>query len=284
MKKRFVLALVALGMLACTTQNKPEEPNQDQQKGQTEQHEQNDPYVSNGLFSVGENTKVQFSQGYLQYQASTGTWRFAEHQYDFIGYANENISATYDGWIDLFGWGTGNNPTNSSTDAWDYPMNFVDWGNNPISNGGNISYQWRTLSGEECDYLLRHRANADSLLGGGCIEGVNGLILLPDDWRLPNGMTFIAQNRYEISYATNTYTLSQWGIMESAGAVFLPAAGFREGTSVYRVGSQGGYWMSTYYHEYETHYTPDFLWFNNNLVYVTNGGQSYSGNSVRLVK
>ena len=34
----------------------------------------------NGVFSVASNKKVYFSQGNLQYQASTRTWRFAEHQ------------------------------------------------------------------------------------------------------------------------------------------------------------------------------------------------------------
>jgi hypothetical protein len=60
----------------------------------------------NGIFSVSENTQVYFSQGNLQYQASTNTWRFAENQYNYIGNPNTNVSSTYNGWIDLFGWGT----------------------------------------------------------------------------------------------------------------------------------------------------------------------------------
>ena len=59
-----------------------------------------------GKFSVSANKQVYFSKGNLQYQASTDTWRFAENQYDYVGEGNENKSATYDGWIDLFGWGT----------------------------------------------------------------------------------------------------------------------------------------------------------------------------------
>lgn len=59
-----------------------------------------------GLFSVSATQQVYFSQGNLQYQASTTTWRFAEHQYDYVGADNENISSTYSGWIDLFGFGT----------------------------------------------------------------------------------------------------------------------------------------------------------------------------------
>lgn len=33
-----------------------------------------------GLFSISPTQQVQFSQGNLQYQASTNTWRFAENQ------------------------------------------------------------------------------------------------------------------------------------------------------------------------------------------------------------
>ena len=73
-----------------------------------------------GGFTINEDgDKVIFSQGNLQYQASTGTWRFAENQYDYVGNAtlgnvyengvkcnNALISDSYTGWIDLFGWGT----------------------------------------------------------------------------------------------------------------------------------------------------------------------------------
>ena len=52
------------------------------------------------------NTKILFSPGNLQYHCLNGIWRFAEHQWDRIGLDNANISPTYDGWIDLFGWGT----------------------------------------------------------------------------------------------------------------------------------------------------------------------------------
>ena len=57
-------------------------------------------------FSVSDEQQIYFSRGNLQYQASTSTWRFAEHQYDIIGEDNVNRSSTYSGWIDLFAWGT----------------------------------------------------------------------------------------------------------------------------------------------------------------------------------
>ena len=87
-----------------------------------------------GCFSVNANgQQVQFSQGNLQYRVSTRVWRFAEHQYDVVGDAtagnvyengvkcnNEAIGNDYDGWIDLFGWGTGSTPTLSVTDSQQY--------------------------------------------------------------------------------------------------------------------------------------------------------------------
>ncbi|MBO4655069.1 MAG: hypothetical protein J5644_05955, partial [Bacteroidales bacterium] len=51
-----------------------------------------------GKFSVSSTKQVYFSQGNLQYQASTGTWRFAEHQYDFIGGGNF-LSESNTDWI-----------------------------------------------------------------------------------------------------------------------------------------------------------------------------------------
>ena len=76
--------------------------------------------VLSGVFSVSETTQVRFSQGNLQYRATTDTWRFAEHQWNYVGNSSANygnvyqdgekssnakMSATYDGWIDLFNWG-----------------------------------------------------------------------------------------------------------------------------------------------------------------------------------
>ena len=218
-----------------------------------------------GLFSVSATQQVHFSQGNLQYQASTNTWRFAEHQYDYVGTQtaddygyyggnvsgsdNRNISSTNSGWMDLFGWGTGVNPTLSSSYSEDYGT-FVDWGSNPISNGGNTANRWRTLTQAEWDYLLYYRTDASSKYGTGNINGVGGLIILPDSWTLPSECSFNSEfttyNPYDYpDWTHNSYTLAQWAQMEAAGAVFLPAAGFRLGTNVYYVGEYGGYWSST---------------------------------------
>ena len=98
-----------------------------------------------GAFTINKyGDKIQFSQGNLRYNIGTGEWRFAENQYDAIGMINNNVFHDYyTGEIDLFGYGTGNNPTNISGTTADY-KEFVDWGTNAISNGENIPYIYIT--------------------------------------------------------------------------------------------------------------------------------------------
>lgn len=211
----------------------------------------------NGAFSVASDKKVRFSKGNLQYQASTDTWRFAENQYDYVGDANENISPTYDGWIDLFGWGTGNNPTNSSESDSDYST-FVDWGINAISNGGNEANLWRTLTKDEMVFLFELRENALQLFGCGTINGIEGVIILPDNWNASQNVSFVPgsdrgliwdesfnyyNNDNQDNFTHNTYTIEDWIDMEALGAVFLPVAGRRLGSGV--SSSTGEYWSAT---------------------------------------
>ena len=193
-----------------------------------------------GVFSVSETKRIKFSRGNLQYQAITGIWRFAENQYDIIGMDNENISSTYSGWIDLFGWGTGNNPTNTTMDYTDYPT-FCDWGVNAISNGDSSPDIWRTLSYDEWRYLFLTRNHANSLRGQATVCGLHGYVLLPDNWKKPYGLSFVASS----GVGTNVYSSDVWATMEDAGAVFLPFAGYRYEENPVNIGSYGSYWSSS---------------------------------------
>lgn len=209
--------------------------------------------ITNGIiyagFSVSETKKVYFSQGNLQYQASTGIWRFAENQYDVVGEENSNISSSYSGWIDLFGYGTSgyNNyyPYLASTEVSDYVINTnisgtpYDWGRyNAISNGSNIAGMWRTLTRDEWAYLLSSRANAASKCGVAIVNGVYGLILLPDNWTLPNDLNFLTNvttdgstngGNHCTQCTINNYSANDWSKMENNGAIFFPIAGERRG-------------------------------------------------------
>lgn len=269
MKKLIIFAIAALGMLACTEKNKPEQTD-----------DSHSPVAGNGVlpgkFSVSSGKQIQFSQGNLQYQASTKTWRFAETQYDIIGTANTNISSSYTGWIDLFGWGTGNKPTLASTNDKDYAT-FTDWGVNKISNGGNKANMWRTLTHEEWEYLFQTRTNAQNLCGQATVAGVHGFVFLPDNWSTPSTLTWQAM---PCDWTTNQYNVSDWSKMETAGAVFLPTAGRRAGTEVYAFGTTGCYWSSTPGYE-----DVDCLFlFDDEDAYTSYYSYCYLGLSVRLVR
>ena len=230
-----------------------------------------------GYFTINTSKeKVRFSRGNLQYQASTATWQFAENQYDVIGEGNVNISATYDGWIDLFGWGTGDNPTKASTSKCDY-SGFVDWGINAISNGGNTADMWRTLSADEWTYITGQRTNYESLCGRATVNGIQGFILLPDDWVSP-GIPF--QGSKDNGYELNQFSLEDWRKMEAAGAVFLPACGGRTGTEMTSTAVQ--YWSTN---EGSSCYAYDIIT-NGDTAYrlKTNQVERSSAFGVRLVK
>lgn len=245
-----------------------------------------------GYFTVGESTRVRFSQGNLQYQASTQTWRFAENQYDMIGNDNANISDSYSGWIDLFGFGTGDNPTKSISNYSDYST-FTDWGTNAISNGGNEANLWRTLTTDEWLYLFYSRTDAANLFGLGSVNGVSGLIILPDNWTTPQGASFTPSTTQGLvdtgvyfsntngdNFSHNTYTAEQWLVMEQSGAVFLPVTGYRWGTGMDYVGTTGYYWSTTPYNEGYVR----SLYFDSNYFYPQGNHDRYLGLSVRLVR
>ena len=201
--------------------------------------EAEDSYQKVGKFSVSTTQQIAFSSGNLQYHPLNNQWRFAESQIDCVGEANANISPTYDGWVDLFCWGTGDEPTRIVTNNNAY-LNFVDWGTNSI--GTDTANTWRTMSADELRYILFSRPNAAALNGIAHINGVNGLVLLPDDWVAIEGLTFNsgAYGHWSRDYYAvhNTFTLEQWQQMEEAGAIFLPAYGFRQGNSIYGSGSK----------------------------------------------
>ena len=237
-----------------------------------------------GVFSVGANKKVRFSQGRLQFNPAKYEFRFAKNQYDVIGEDNKKVAPNYDGWIDLFGWGTsgymGCQPTEISKNASDYGpkeggltganANY-DWGvYNPITNGGNKEGLWRTPTADEMEYLMKKRHNADKLVVYCSVCGVKGYFILPDDFwnnrlRLPLDIT--ASN-----CSVNKYTAEQWSQLEALGVVFMPMSSYRGGRE--NVISPG-IWTSS-------------VGGSQTAKYVLKGGVSldekYLGLSVRLIK
>ena len=234
-------------------------------------------------FSVSSSKQVVFSSGNLQYHPANNEWRFAENQTDYIGDANSNISSSYNGWLDLFGWSTSttNFGVSTSTDYDDYSGSFVDWGRNKIGN--DAPNTWRTLTYDEWKYLSNGRPNASSLCGVAQVNGVNGLVFLPDNWTCPVGVTFKSgfHSSYGVDYyaAYQTFTSDQWSKLEAAGAIFLPAAGRRLGSGVNCVQDIGYYLSAT---ERNSDYA-NCLGFGSDRANI-GGYFRYGGHSVRLVK
>ncbi|MBO7566813.1 MAG: InlB B-repeat-containing protein [Bacteroidales bacterium] len=227
-------------------------------------------------FSISDTKQVYFAKGNLQYHCKNKEWRLAPNQYDYIGEDNANIADDYDGYIDLFGWGTGDNPTLISTNSDDY-TNFTDWGVN--IDGGNV---WRTLTKTEWEYLISRRKNALYKYGVAQVVGVNGFVLLPDYFDLPEGLSFNNGTAGHIdayhdhSYKDhNDYSSADWQKMEAAGAVFLPSAGFRSGRGL--LSGDGLYWSSSARSGLKFYNTSFEVGYLNNY-------SKYCGFSVRLVR
>ena len=240
-----------------------------------------DPTIPNrriGVFSVAPDKKVSFSQGNLQYLPAINLWKFANTQYEYLGNANKYLKPTFRNWVDLFGWSANNTTApfgvSTSTNAADYASTFVDWGENEIC--GDAPSTWRTLSADEWEYLLNGRENAAKLMGHAQINEINGFIFLPDDWHCPNDINFQLGLQ---QYADQTFTIDQWTRLEQAGAVFLPAAGRREGTELLNLNEYGNYWSATLS---KSNFASYFA-FNHGLAYVDALRETYFGRPVRLV-
>lgn len=230
MKRSFIFFITVMMLTLCLTtcNNNEAEP----QLGTT-----NINGALPGKFSVSEGRQVYFSKGNLWYSDVKKHWRFSPEQYNL----SVPSSMEANKYIFHFGWGTGNNPTNQSTDINDY-QEFVDWGVNPILDSGEQPNLWRTLTADEWKYLISSRLNAKELCGYAQVNRTNGLILLPDDWKLPSDVSF---NPTAKSFTYNKIDNYNWKKMEEAGAVFLPVVGRRWGEDIFHVNEELNYWAST---------------------------------------
>ena len=255
----------------------------------------------NGLFTINEaGDQVYFSKGNLQYQASTGTWRFAEHQWDYLGEENTQASPDYDGWIDLFSWGTsGYDHGADCYQPWEKGDQFghaayhhnhydlcdetgqADWGYNAIGNGGGRERSWRTLKSPEWVYLLKTRITASSMrYAKAMVNGINGLVLFPDDWDT-SAYHLNQANKGDAPFDMNVIPLEDWtSLLEANGAVFLPAAGMYQ-DSDHQFNELGIYWSATCGGDA---WIKSLIDFDENYIHAFAGYYSICRHSVRLVR
>ena len=282
------------------------------------------PAKFGGVFSVAANKQVRFAPGNLQYQASTNTWRFAKHQYDYVGNNAGNTTSVTDretqsAWIDLFGWGTsgwdnGNakyqpwcaNMTSYSSNEYgpksgesfydlsgDYANS--DWGiYNSISNGGAVAGRWYTLTNTEWSYLTNYSRAASNVVNGtnrakytyATIGTTHGIIFFPDEFEVP---TFIGNSSWGTVNSSSAWTTTiesvDWNLLEVAGCIFLPAAGSRSATT----GQNPLYSNENSYGNYwsSVQYTNSnayYMRFYSSNGFTAKDASKYQGYSVRLVR
>ena len=261
-------------------------------------------------------TKVHFAQGNLQAtttDGSTWTWAFAEHQWDYIGNAAANTSINGDGTVsgtgtrtvDLFGWvgasnttwtgaamyGLTNSTTTDSASGYGNSTSDAlksDWGNT-ISDG----YTWRTLTKDEWTYVFNTRTTGGTVFGTAQARyahatintdgtGVNGMILFPDGVDIASTEVTTAGSVNATSEYATKCTSAQWTALAAKGCVFLPAAGRRDGSSVYSADSYGYYWSSSPYTS-----SADYaysVYFKSDRLNPASGSSRGYGRSVRLVR
>lgn len=229
------------------------------------------------MFSITSKKKVVFAPGNLQWSYSAmgtthttngngcneGTWRFAEHQYDYVGIGNESVSATCSTWIDLFGYATSGNyknnnsySNNNQTDSKPYDISsgphtgsngieetsnyfaLYDWGRfnyiyNPQTKVNDPYKTWRTLTSLEWDYLLntggynsyrnKNWWRYSNISFQVNSETIYGLIIYPDS--ITSKPSGINSNLE--ANTSNSYAIikEDFDILESIGCAFLPSAG-----------------------------------------------------------
>lgn len=276
-------------------------------------------------FTVNDSgLRVVFAPGNLQatYDGSNWTWAFAANQWDYIGgydgdspyhnntgnnYINGIGTMSAKGTVDLFGWvgasceWTGVAMYGISNSTWGA---YNRYGNKPTeslkSDWGNVftnsSFAWRTLTNDEWTYVFyrRNASNVNNIPNArfvmATVAGKAGVILFPDNYVHPNGITppaNINKDRTGTAYKDNSiYNATEWGKMEAAGCVFLPAAGSRIGSNVYDYSDlpRGDYWSSTPNPGSVGKWGAYVVSFDWGGLYVSNYSIRYEGHSVRLVR
>lgn len=284
------------------------------------------PVKFGGLFSVNSTKKVIISQGNLCYNKSSQKWSFLSTQYDIVE-KNGSVGTDYGttGIVTLFGWGTsgwnngnvkympyntgnassgegvgyGYGPTNGSSYLYSLTGTYAhaDWGvHNAISNGGNMSGRWRTLTSGQWDTLFTKRTTTGTVNGTTMArytfawikinnnKSINGIILFPDDFNPPSLQAESSWGTINDKSAwTTNIVLLDWFRLEAEGAVFLPAAGTRSGYTVNNdVGDKALYW-SCNHHTGQVGKAYGLSFQSNRLTIKETDRTRNTGASVRLV-
>ena len=224
--------------------------------------------VTRDLFGWG-------TTGYQDTRTSSTGYQTNYYPYSTSNTAVGSSSPAYN--INRYGYG----PDYDSSNKYGLTVsNKSDWGMHAITNGGNTAGMWRTLTKDEWVYVFNTRSTTSGVrYAKATVNGVSGVIILPDDWST-SYYTLTSTNTTNAAFTSNTITLSDWNTkFEANGAVFLPAAGNRNSTTVSSVGSYGGYWSSSCSSSRYAY----LVGFNSSDFNPSGSSSRFNGASVRLV-
>ena len=263
------------------------------------------------LFAVAADKDVYFTPGNLQYIGSkvgSEHWQLASSQYSIktctATPANAESGVTYTGDVEYFGWGEVDPPFHGSTVNGDYQPSITtanvnlttDWATK--FNDGTKLYQdysnskefakqggeYLVLTKDEWGYLFNHQywGFAEVTLTNGL--KVKGVVVLPKNITEESAAKAIVPDCFKGAYAGGNPTarysdnaLDQ-AVLDAAGALFLPAAGCRVGTSFNNVGSYGHYWSKTSY----SATSACIVFFRSTGNAIPGGSERYYGMPIRL--
>ena len=238
-----------------------------------------------GLFTVNSDGKqVFFSRGNLYWNGSE--YCFEDNQYT----VHTKSSAETENHIAHFYWSKSSDVARSLSNYSDAGTSSdVFFANNPEFKV-NEHTGWSVLTSGEWKYLLDTR-NQDNKFAKAKIHNMNGLLIFPDGYSLPSGYRsdggtgMSKSNDKKAGFPSENISDETWFGMDAAGVVFLPAAGYRDGSSgnadVNNVGDSGYYWSASPY-DNDDDIAFDLL-FNSSLVNPLSLDFRDQAYSVRLV-
>ncbi|MBP9986832.1 MAG: hypothetical protein KBT44_02760, partial [Bacteroidales bacterium] len=226
-----------------------------------------------GVFSVSDTKKVYFSKGNL-YADRLENLYFEANQYSSASSFDESHISHFFYSEDARGAIKGH--------SFGEEYLFCDESHKVSVDRGEAIYY--ALSKEEWQYLFITRADASSKVGFATVGGVEGIIILPDTFTDPmknNGNAAFAP-KSSTGWTANIYTIGgNWEAMETAGAVFLPAAGFRSGSDFLSDVYGYGYYCSSTVIDCERAY---YMYFTSDGVNTYHSAErDRHGHSIRLV-
>lgn len=170
------------------------------------------PTLAKGEFSIDADTKVRFYEQVLLYSP----------QMDIYAFEAEELQQP--AWTPYIPWNEDYQQVNVLNSPKDYAL----------------------LSQTQWDYIFRQRPNALYMWAAATVETTHGYIILPDNWVLPEGINFTPTSLQTTpDFNVNTYSEADWQKMEAAGALFLPALGYKSGESLAFPNYAVCYWTST---------------------------------------